>query len=84
MAAALFMVLIYLLAPRISSLVKREIVIVVFVLLAVLIGLSRLILNVHWFSDIIGGWSLGLFMATSSILFIKYVSFLLIKKSSHE
>jgi membrane-associated phospholipid phosphatase len=39
----------------------------------ILIGLSRLILNVHWASDIIAGWSLGIFCATASILLVRYV-----------
>jgi undecaprenyl-diphosphatase len=33
------------------------------VALAVLVGLSRVMLGVHWPSDVVGGWSYGLFWA---------------------
>jgi undecaprenyl-diphosphatase len=28
-----------------------------------IVGLTRLYLNVHWFTDVIGGWTVGLFVA---------------------
>ena len=36
-------------------------------IVVLIISISRLILNVHWFSDIIGGWTLGLFVLTGCI-----------------
>ena len=80
MAAAFFVVLAYFLAPRIRSWVRREFMIVGCALAVIAIGLSRIILNVHWTSDIIAGWSLGIFMATGSILLVRYVGALVIKK----
>ncbi|MFA6553996.1 MAG: bifunctional DedA family/phosphatase PAP2 family protein [Candidatus Paceibacterota bacterium] len=80
LAAAFFVILAYLLAPKIESWIKREFMIVVCVLAVILIGVSRLVLNVHWFSDVVAGWSLGIFMATASILFVRYVGALVIKK----
>lgn len=80
MAAAFFIILAYLLAPKIHSWIKRELMIVICVLVVIAIGLSRIILNVHWFSDVIGGWSLGIFFATASILLVRYVGVLVIKK----
>ncbi len=81
MAAAFFLVVAYLLAPRIHSWVKRETMIVCCFLAALGIGLSRLVLNVHWASDVLAGWSLGIFCATSSILFVRYAGALLIKNT---
>jgi len=43
------------------------------VLLILLIGYSRIYLGVHWFSDIVAGYSLGLFVLSSSAIIIKKV-----------
>jgi undecaprenyl-diphosphatase len=80
MAAAFFVVLAYFLAPKIHSWIKREIMIVACALAVIAIGLSRLVLNVHWTSDVVAGWALGVFMATGSILLVRYVGVLLVKK----
>jgi membrane protein DedA with SNARE-associated domain/membrane-associated phospholipid phosphatase len=78
-AAAFFFVVAYLLVTHMRSVYKRELVIVVCVLAVILIGLSRIILSVHWATDVIAGWALGIFLATSSILFVRYVGALLRK-----
>jgi len=72
MAAVFFFVCAYLFAPKISHWIWRELCIVLCVLATVIIGLSRVILNVHWTSDIIAGWSLGIFCATASIILVRY------------
>ena len=81
MSAGILFAIIYLFAPRIHSWIRRESMIVISVLGIIAIGTSRLILNVHWFSDIIAGWSLGIFIATGSILLVKYISEILIRKN---
>jgi 2,3-bisphosphoglycerate-dependent phosphoglycerate mutase len=82
LAAAFFFVIAYLFAPKIKNWVARESFIVFCILAIIAIGLSRLILNVHWASDVIAGWSLGIFCATASILLVRYVGALLVKKSA--
>lgn len=83
MAAAFFTVLAYLFAPRLRTWVRRELFIVVSVLAIIAIGLSRILLNVHWVSDVIAGWALGIFIATAWILLVKYVGTLFIRKASN-
>jgi len=81
LAAAFFISLAYVLTPHIRSWVRRELFIVGCVLLTLIIGLTRVVLNVHWASDVIGGWTLGVFCATASILFVRYVGALVMKKA---
>jgi len=78
--AAFFVALTYLVVPRIKSLIARELVILGAVVLTLGIGFARLILSVHWASDVVAGWSLGVFCATASILFVRYVGTLLVGK----
>ncbi len=80
MAAAFFMIIAYFAARHIHSRVKRESALAVCVLAVIAIGLSRVVLNVHWASDVIAGWTLGVFLATASILLVRYVGELLVNK----
>jgi len=41
---------------------------VLFVLLSLVVGFSRIYLNVHWLSDVVGAYSLGIFWLTFSIV----------------
>jgi len=80
MAAAFFLIVAYLAMPKIRSWVWRELTFVACVLAIILIGLSRLVLNVHWASDVIAGWALGIFCATASVLLVRYVGELFHRK----
>ncbi len=80
LAAAFFVIVGYLMVRKIHSWVLREAVIVLCVIAPIAVGLSRIVLNVHWVSDVIAGWSLGVFMATASILLVRYVSVLVVRK----
>lgn len=44
-----------------------------FIIIAIIVGFSRIYLNVHWLSDILGGYSLGVFWLTFSILVFQYL-----------
>lgn len=79
LAAAFFMALIYVVAPSIKSWIWREAFIVFSVFSVIAIGVCRVILNVHWASDVIAGWALGIFLATSSVLVVRYVAGLILR-----
>ena len=43
------------------------------VLAFLLVGLSRVYLNVHWFSDVLAGFALGMFWLTLLVLVFQYI-----------
>ncbi|HEY2065171.1 MAG TPA: phosphatase PAP2 family protein [Gemmatimonadaceae bacterium] len=52
------------------GLIGRRTAIAIAVIAPLLIGLSRVYLNVHWATDVLGGWSAGLLIAVlSSVLY---------------
>lgn len=72
-SAAFLVAIAYLTVPKIKHWINRELFIVAAVILGVAVGCSRLVLSVHWASDVAAGWALGIFCATASILFVRYV-----------
>ena len=70
-AAVLFLMIIYFFAGEIKNNLAKNAFILVNFLLILLFGFSRIYLNVHWFTDIVGGFVLGVFIVSVAILFLK-------------
>lgn len=59
MSAIVFLTLGVLVASRLSRLTERVYILTVSVVLTLLVGVSRIVLGVHWTSDVLGGWAFG-------------------------
>jgi undecaprenyl-diphosphatase len=73
MAIIFFSLLFYSFKDEIRSCGLKTAFIMGNVLLVLLIGFSRVYLGVHWFSDVIAGYALGLFWLTLLILVFKVI-----------
>jgi undecaprenyl-diphosphatase len=71
--AVLFGVLLYVISKRWRSRNGKIILIIFLVLLSLSVGASRLYLNVHWFSDILGAYLLAALWISVSILVFEFV-----------
>jgi membrane-associated phospholipid phosphatase len=71
MALVFFPLLIYLFKDNIRKELWKHVLIISCIVIALLIGFSRIYLNVHWLSDVIGGFALGLFWLMLMILLFK-------------
>ncbi|MFH1233510.1 MAG: phosphatase PAP2 family protein [Patescibacteria group bacterium] len=67
-ASIFFPLLCYFFKNKIKNVLLRNIFFVINIFFFLLIGFSRIYLKVHWFSDVIAGFSLGLFWLTFLIL----------------
>ncbi|HII94964.1 MAG TPA: phosphatase PAP2 family protein [Candidatus Methanofastidiosum sp.] len=71
-AVVFFGFLTYLIMHKSESRAIKGITISISSFMILLIGFSRIYLNVHWLTDVIGGFALGLFILTGSILLKEY------------
>jgi undecaprenyl-diphosphatase len=67
-AVVFFGALIYLISIKNRSKNLKLITIIISSILILLICFARLYLNVHWFSDVLGGTAIGIFILTGCIL----------------
>lgn len=67
-AIVFFGLLVYLIYNKSKSRSLRLVSIIISVLMILIICFARLYLNVHWFSDVLGGIALGAFVLTGCIL----------------
>lgn len=75
MSIIFFSLLLYSFLDDIKKPILKKLFIAGNILAFTLIGFSRIYLNVHWFSDVIAGFSLGLFWLTLLILIFKATIF---------
>jgi membrane-associated phospholipid phosphatase len=68
MAVALFGTLIYMAYLKGIARPKRRVIIVTSIFMILLIGFDRIYLNVHWASDVIGGFALGTLIVSGALL----------------
>jgi undecaprenyl-diphosphatase len=66
-----FLLLLYLFKDEIGSKTKKCIFLILDILIILLIGFSRIYLNVHWFTDVIAGFVLGVLWLGICILIFK-------------
>lgn len=78
-AIIFFSLVVLLFNERINNRWLRYLFVVVSLFLIILVGFSRIYLRVHWFSDVLAGFALGLFWLTFLILIFR-VMIQLIKK----
>jgi membrane-associated phospholipid phosphatase len=72
-AAGFFLAAAFVLALSVAHRRRTQLLLIgIAVLLAGLVGLSRLVLAVHWLSDVVAGWALGTTIAISVVVVAWY------------
>jgi undecaprenyl-diphosphatase len=71
MAMLFFLLLIYFFRYDIKNKLWKHVFIISCISIALLIGFSRIYLNAHWLTDVIGGFALGLFWLMLMILMFR-------------
>ena len=73
MATIFFVLLLYAFKDDIKNKTLKILFISGTILAFLFVGLSRVYLNVHWFSDVLAGFALGLFWLTLLVLIFKFI-----------
>lgn len=81
MALIFFVLILYIFTEKIKNKWQRYLFMAGNLGLIFLVGFSRIYLKVHWFSDVVAGWALGLFWLTFLILVFRVMAWLFEKKS---
>jgi len=76
-----FSLMLYIFKDDIKNIYLKWIFALGCIMMFLLIGFSRIYLNVHWFSDVIAGFALGLFWITLLILVYKVITLLKTNKN---
>ncbi|MCU1496292.1 MAG: putative rane protein [Acidimicrobiales bacterium] len=66
-AAALFMAFALVLSPGLKGPNRRSVAVLAAAVLAAMVGAARLILGVHWVTDVVAGWFLGIACAAAIV-----------------
>lgn len=74
LAVIFFTLTIYIFKDDIKNRMLKYIFIFADIIIILLVGFSRIYLNVHWFSDVIAGFALGLFWLTLLVLTFKVIN----------
>lgn len=78
LAAIFFLLLIYCFKDEIKSLIWRRLFVALNIFLFLMVGFSRVYLEVHWVSDVLAGFVLGIFWLSLLILALR--SYILLSK----
>ena len=71
MSAMVFLTTTALLSSTRQRWAERVYIVLVGALLTVLVGVSRVALGVHWFTDVVGGWAIGTAWAIAWLLVVR-------------
>ncbi|MEK6850631.1 MAG: phosphatase PAP2 family protein [Nanoarchaeota archaeon] len=81
MAVIFIGTLVYLFEHHIKSNKRRNFLTIISVLLIILISSTRIYMNVHWFTDVLAGFALGIFLLMSYIIIIQHTDIFKTKQS---